>query len=84
MIYLKSLLAGLAAVILVAALIIGGAFVAPLVMERLQPPNEDAIGAWAFAFPALPVAIGAFIVFVAVSYWAFRRASRAQEPPGRP
>jgi hypothetical protein len=77
-IYVKSLLAGLAALIITAALIIGLLFFTPIVMERLAPSaggvsyvvNTPYVSIW-------PVLLGALFIFAAVSYWAFKRASRA-------
>jgi len=81
MIYLKSLLAGLAALIVIAALIICVFLFAPFVMERLTPPAEGGSG-WNFAGPFSigTVATGAFFVFAVVSWWAFKRASKATGP----
>jgi hypothetical protein len=76
-IYVKSLLAGLAALIVIAALIIGMFFFAPIVMERLTPPG---VGVEYFVSPYFsmwPVLIGALFIFAVLSYLAFKRASRA-------
>jgi hypothetical protein len=72
MIYLKSFLAGLAALIILAALVIGVLIFGPLVMERSGA--GWAVGA--FAFPTLPVLAVALLTFAAVSYWTFKRLSK--------
>jgi len=84
MIYLKSLLAGLAALIVTAALIICVFLFAPFAMERLTHPAEGGAG-WNFVGPfsigtVATGAFGAFIVFAAVSWWAYKRASKATSP----
>jgi hypothetical protein len=71
-IYVKSLLAGLAALIIIAALII--------VMERLTPPAGGGVYFVGPFFSIWPVLIGALFIFAVVSYWAFKRASRATRP----
>jgi hypothetical protein len=76
MIYIKSFLAGLAALIVLCAGIIGAAFLAPVVMERLPLPA----GIGVVVFPKWTVVTGlALIVLVstAVSWWTFKRAQRA-------
>jgi hypothetical protein len=82
MIYLKSLLAGLAALIILATLLIGAFFLAPFVVERLARPAEGG-GGFVLNSPYVsiwPVIGGALFVFAAVSYWAFKRASRNAGP----
>ena len=81
MIYLKSLLAGLATLIIIVALIIGVAVLAPVIMERLQPPDGAAgVGVSVIGpFSIWPVAIGAWLAFAVVSYWFFKRASRGSD-----
>jgi hypothetical protein len=78
-IYVKSLLAGLAALIIVAALIIGVLFFAPIVMERLTPPGGGVYFVGPY-FSMWPVLVGALFIFAVVSYWAFKRASRTPGP----
>jgi hypothetical protein len=76
MIYLKSFLAGLTALIGLCGLIIGAAFLAPVVMERLPLPGG---GIDFVVFPKWTVAAAvALIVLVsaAVSCWTFKRAQR--------
>ena len=81
MIYVKSLLAGLAALIIIAALIIGGLFFAPIVMERLAPPAGAVSYVVSTPYVSMwPVLIGALLIFAVVSYWAFKRASRTAGP----
>jgi membrane protein implicated in regulation of membrane protease activity len=83
MIYLKSLLAGLAALIILATLLIGGAFfLAPLVIERLAP-GVGGVGSYVLSTPYVSIWTvigGAVGIFAVVSYWAFRRASRDPGP----
>jgi hypothetical protein len=81
MIYVKSLLAGLAALILIAALIVGALYLAPFVIERLPSSGQGGVGfdvyengPWVSIWV---LAIAPLCVFVGVSYWAFRRASKA-------
>ncbi|HWE49806.1 MAG TPA: hypothetical protein VG273_08460 [Bryobacteraceae bacterium] len=73
MIYVKSLLAGLVALVVIAALIIG---VAPLIIEILRPSID--VPGWNFVhIPILPMMIGAVLVSAAISYAVFKRASKA-------
>jgi hypothetical protein len=78
MIYARSALAGLAALMILAALIICGFFLAPLVVERLAHPNEGGVGFYVNS-PYVSIwqlVAGALCIFAVVSLWAFRRASR--------
>jgi hypothetical protein len=75
MIYIKSFLAGLAALIIVAALIVGVALVAPFIMERVTPPTAGGVD---FDVISLQVSIwmllaGTALLAAAVSYWTYRR-----------
>jgi hypothetical protein len=82
MIYVRSFLAGLAALIILAALIVAVFFLAPPVMEMPTPSSQGDAGWYfgAFAFPTWPVPIGALVIFAAVSYWTYKRLSRASDP----
>ena len=72
MIYVKSILAGLAAMIVMVALIVG---VAPLVVPPITVSPRGAIG-WNFVrLPIRPMMAGALLISVAISYWVFKRAS---------
>jgi hypothetical protein len=75
MIYVKSFLAGLAALIALSTLIVVAAFLAPVVMERL--PLQAGIGI--IFFPKWTVVAGVALialVSVAVACWTFKRAQR--------
>jgi len=70
MIYAKSLLAGLAALIVMTVLIIGAA---PLVIGMMHPATG---GVGWVPIPMLPTMTGALLVSAAVSYAVFKRAGR--------
>jgi hypothetical protein len=74
MIYVKSFLAGLAAVI-VAALIVGAVFFGFPLLKLLLHRDEGGIGVIEVGpFVHLwPFPIGASIIFAGAFYWAFRR-----------
>ena len=81
MIYVRSLLAGLAAPIVIAALIIGGFFFAPFVMERLPPQAGGGMGVFVIGpFSIWQIVTAALFIFTVVSLWAFKRASKAAGP----
>ena len=83
MIYVKSFLAGLAALIMLAALIVGVLFFAPPVMAMLTPSSSQGGAGWtvgAFACPMRPVLIGALVTFAVAFYWTYKRLSRASDP----
>ena len=84
MIYVKSLLAGLAALILTAMLIVGSLYLASFVIERIPSSGQGGVGfdvyengPWVSIWV---LAIAALCIFAAVSYWAFKRASRGASP----
>lgn len=77
MIYAKSFLAGVAALIVAALIICAFAAGATLIMEHI-PPGEGGIGFYVIG-PWLPIwslAVGALLVFAAGFYWTLRRARR--------
>jgi len=75
MIYAKSFLAGVAAVIVAALIISALAAGVPLVMELLPSGKGGTSfyvnGPW---IPAWSIAVVGLLVFAAGFYWAFRRA----------
>jgi hypothetical protein len=72
-IYVKSVLAGLATLIVLLAVIAGAPLLAVTVMARLH--GQDVyIGA--VSFHVWPTATGVLLVSVAVSIWTFRGISR--------
>ena len=73
MIYVKSLLAGLAALVVLLLAIGGAAFLAPVVMERL--PGQPGVGV--VMFHVWPIVTGVLLISAAVSVWTFRKASRS-------
>jgi hypothetical protein len=79
-IYLKSLMAGLAALIIAAALVVGVFFVAPLTWEVLTTPAEHPGADWSFVgpYPMWPVVALAIVIFFGTFLWAFRKATKAE------
>ncbi len=81
MIYLKSALAGLAALIVTTALIIGVTFIAPLIMElSTLPASSDA--SWSFNGPWVSLRLILalmLLVFTAVFLVTLRKLSRANQ-----
>jgi hypothetical protein len=74
MIYVKSIAAGLVALIVISALIIGGA---PLVIGTMHPATGGAGIGWSFVdIPVLPLMTGVLLISAAISYSVFRRLSR--------
>jgi uncharacterized membrane protein len=79
MIYLKSVLNGLAALVITTALIIGIAFGGPLLFAAHTPPGNG--GGWNFLDPWVPlwlIAAVPLLVFMLVCMLTFRRLSRAK------
>jgi hypothetical protein len=79
MIYVKSFLAGVAALI-IAALIVVALFLGAPILESLTHRTEGAVGFYVFG-PWLhmwAVVICAPFIFAAAFYWAFRRGKARQ------
>ena len=74
-IYVKSIVAGLATLVVLLAVIAGAPFLAVAVMERL---SGQAGGGGFVVFPVWPIITGVLLISTAVSIWIFRRASRAR------
>lgn len=78
MVFLKSILAGLVAVLAVVLLtVVGFAAWDWWVAHRLEQAQDGGIGAYVVNTPWIPVPIIAAVVFVAGFWWEFRRAKRA-------
>jgi hypothetical protein len=76
MIFVKSTLAGVAAVITAALVIYGLAVGVPRILE-LIPSREGGIGGYSFGpFPMWPLGVVALLIFSGGFYWSFRRATR--------
>jgi hypothetical protein len=76
MIFVKSTLAGVAAVIIAALVIYGLAVGVPRIME-LIPSREGGIGVYSVGpFPMWPLGVAALLIFSGGFYWSFRRATR--------
>jgi hypothetical protein len=76
MIIVKSILAGMAALIMAALIIYALAVGVPRLLE-LIPRREGGVGVYMVGpYPMWPVAVGALIVFCGGFYWNFRRARR--------
>ena len=73
MILLKSILAGVAALIM-AALATYGLGVGVLHILELMPNREGGMGV--FLFPMWQLAVAALLIFFGGFYWGFRRAVR--------
>ena len=81
MIYVKSLLAGVAALIAF-ALIVGAFFMAGPIVYLMRHQAEGGVGVYENS-PFVPlwlILIGAALIFAAAFCWAFRR-SKARQPP---
>ena len=82
MTYLKSALAGLAALVITSALVIGIAFGAPLTTGPANPPTGNGGAGWYFVGPWVPLWFMAgvpLLISIVVCMVAFRRLSRANE-----
>jgi|HubBroStandDraft_1064217.scaffolds.fasta_scaffold262063_2 hypothetical protein len=76
MIFVKSALAGVAAVIIAALLIYGLAVGVPRILE-LIPSREGGIYSYSVGpFPMWPLGVVVFLIFSGGFYWSFRRAAR--------
>ncbi len=76
MIFVKSTLAGVAAVITAALVIYGLAVGVPRILE-LIPSREGGIGFYSVGpFPMWPLGVVALLIFSGGFYWNFRRATR--------
>ena len=75
MIYLKSLLAGIAAALLVIVLFVMAMFVIPLLLQ-FGTTGSGGIGAVSYGFSALAFGLLVTLAFAGGFYWEFRRASR--------
>ena len=78
MIYIKSFLGGIAALIMAAFIVYALAFGVPRVMELLLT-GEGGVGAYDVAGPWIPLwslALAVLPVFAAGFYWTFRRVRR--------
>jgi hypothetical protein len=86
MIYVKSFLAGVAALILAAVIIIVALFLAGPILELLPHRDEGGVafdvygvGSWLNIWVIL---LGALLIFAAGFYFAFRRSRARQFPSG--
>jgi uncharacterized membrane protein len=78
MVFLKSILAGLVAVLAVVLLtVVGFAAWGWWVAHSLEQAQGGGIGAYVVNTPWIPVPIIAAVVFVVGFWWEFRRAKRA-------
>jgi hypothetical protein len=76
MIFVKSTLAGVAALIVAALTIYALAVGVPLVLE-LIPSREGGMGAYTVGpFPMWALSLPALLIFSGGFYWSFRRARR--------
>jgi hypothetical protein len=76
MIFVKSTLAGVAALIMAALTIYALAVGVPLILE-LIPSREGGIGSYIVGpFPMWPLVVVALLIFSGGFYWSFRRATR--------
>ena len=76
MIFVKSTLAGVAAVIIASLVIYGLAAGVPRILE-LIPSREGGIGFYSVGpFPMWPLGVVALLIFSGGFYWSFRRATR--------
>jgi hypothetical protein len=76
MIFVKSTLAGVAAVIIAALVIYGLAVAVPRILE-LIPSREGGLGFYSVGpFPMWPLGVVALLIFSGGFYWGFRRATR--------
>ena len=76
MVFVKSALAGAAAVIIAALVIYGLAVGVPRILE-LIPSSEGGIGFYSIGpFPMWPLGVVALLIFSGGFYWSFRRATR--------
>jgi hypothetical protein len=78
MIYLKSILAGIAAVLLILILFVVLLFAIPLLLQLGTGTGSGGIGAVSSGFSELTFAGLVVLAFVGGFYWEFRRASRAR------
>jgi hypothetical protein len=76
MIYVKSLLAGLAAVVLAAVLLVAGFFFAPVVTQWFDSSNSGGIGANIIGFSIRPLIAGAAVIFTIAAAWTFKKSSK--------
>jgi hypothetical protein len=82
MIYAKSVLAGLGALIVTAALVVGVVFLVPVMLERSTLPAGNSATSFAVNGPWVPlwlIVAVPLLVFAAVYFFAFRRLSRASQ-----
>ena len=80
MIYLKSLLAGIAAALLVIVLFVVAVLVIPLLLQfallQVATTGSGGIGAVSYGFSELALVLLVTLAFAGGFYWEFRRASR--------
>ena len=76
MIFVKSFLAGVAALVMAAFLIYGLAVGVPRILELTSPPlGEGGIFMYGIGpFPMWPLLVAALFIFGSGFYWSFRRA----------
>jgi H+/Cl- antiporter ClcA len=81
MIYVKSFLAGVAALIVV-ALIVGGFFLAGPIVYLMRHQAEGGVGVYENSpwVPLWLIPIGAALIFATASYWAFTRLRPTAKP----
>lgn len=82
MIYAKSLLAGLAALAATAALIVGVAFIAPLLIARSALQGNGGATGFVVVSPWVPlwlILAVPLLVFTAVYFLTFRKLSRSNQ-----
>jgi hypothetical protein len=76
MIFIKSTLAGVAAVITAALVIYGLAVGVPRILELISS-REGGTGAYSVGpFPMWPLGVVALLIFSGGFFWSFRRATR--------
>jgi hypothetical protein len=82
MIYAKSLLAALAALIVTAAVIVGVAFIVSIKALSTPPPNVG--GNWYFVGPLVPLWLAGgvpLLIFAAVYFLTLKKLSKADQRP---
>jgi hypothetical protein len=75
-IYLKSVLAGLAAVVLAAVILVSGFFFAPVVLHWFDSSESGGIGANIIGFSFRPLIAAAAVIFITAAAWMFKKASK--------
>jgi hypothetical protein len=76
MIYVKSFLAGVVALILAAIITVCALFFGGPILGRLTHPDQGEVGFVVYGFHPWPVLTTATLIFAAAFYWTFKRNTR--------